>query len=145
MSGSEDSRCGLIRETLAATRSAVAERHAGSPPPSLPAVDSTAPDPWQVIHDTGAFAAKVIAVALFWRRGKCFIRSRALATVLRHRGIPVVLNIGLPSNPGRSHRGHCWLSLGDSLVLETHDPRPSFPTSLDCSADGAVHYWAECR
>jgi len=123
----------------------MAERHAGSPPPNLPALDSVANDPWQVIDDVGVFAARVIAVAYFWRRGKCFIRSRALATVLRHRGIPVVLNIGLPSDPERNPLGHCWLSLGGDLVLEANDPRPKFPISLDCSADGAVHYWAESR
>ncbi len=90
----------------------------------------------QVNRITGLVAGK--------SRHACFYRSYPLAVLLRRRGLPVQLNIGLMGlQPRQRLRGHCWLSLQDSIINE---PEPlssaAYPDLLGDNGFG-VRYWVK--
>lgn len=77
-------------------------------------------------------------------RHACFYRSYPLAVVLRKRGVPVQLNIGLMGlQPQQRLRGHCWLSLHGTVINE---PEPfssaAYPELLGDNGFG-VCYWVK--
>ncbi len=77
-------------------------------------------------------------------RHACFYRSYPLAVLLRQRGLPVELNIGLMGlQPRQRLRGHCWLSLRGSIINES-EPLSSaaYPDLLGDNGLG-VRYWVK--
>lgn len=77
-------------------------------------------------------------------RHACFYRSYPLAVMLRKRGLPVQLNIGLMGlQPQQRLRGHCWLSLHGRVINE---PEPfssaAYPELLGDNGSG-VCYWVK--
>ena len=48
----------------------------------------------------------------------CFLRSYALALVLRRRGLNVELNVGIDADPSARPCGHAWLSRDGMPILE---------------------------
>ena len=83
----------------------------------------------------------VVCVLLFWKPGKCFYRSYALATILRKRGLPLVFNFGAIDGDNKEGlRAHCWLSLDGQPFAEKGDPGARFPDHVGEYA-GQVVYW----
>lgn len=74
---------------------------------------------------------------------KCFFRSYIMGQLLCKEGIPMVMNIGLPSrtNTQRS-RGHCWLTLDGQPFAETRDPYGMFSVDIGCGNNG-IRYWTD--
>ena len=71
----------------------------------------------------------------------CWQRSWPLAVLLRHRGVPVRLNIGLMGLNQKS-RGHCWLSL-EGRPFNEPDARSAaaYPEFLGDNGHG-TSFWA---
>ncbi len=95
---------------------------------------------------TALSVAKRISVfvkaLLFWKLGQCcFYRCYAVACVLRRRGVPVVLNIGLLEPADRSRVfGHCWLSLNGEPFAERRDPHVLYPVEMGSRQEGVAHW-----
>ena len=79
-----------------------------------------------------------------WTGRKCFFRAFILAHILRRRGLPVSLNVGLCGLNGRQNGrtidGHCWLTLDDRPYLEDGDWREKYPDFLATGQNG-IRYW----
>jgi hypothetical protein len=80
-----------------------------------------------------------------WTGRKCFFRTFILACLLRKRGVPVAVNVGLcdlkGGRRGRRMDGHCWLTLNGEPCLEEVDRRNQYPHFLAEGLNG-VRYWA---
>ena len=89
----------------------------------------------------------VLKLLVFGSKHRCFYRSYTIARVLRKRGVPVVLDIGLRNlNSSIKTRGHCWLTLNGSEFFE-HLPNPQhvspvvlYPFIMGMGGDDIV-YW----
>jgi hypothetical protein len=83
-----------------------------------------------------------------WTGRKCFFRTFILAHVLRRRGVPVSMNVGLcglnGNRNGGSINGHCWLTLNDKPYLEDVDWRGQYPHLLATGLNG-IRYWIGTR
>ena len=71
----------------------------------------------------------------------CWYRSYPLAVLLRKRGVPVQLNIGLMGLNQRT-RGHCWLSLDGRVINEPGDLSAAYPEFLGDNGCGTVFWTA---
>lgn len=95
-----------------------------------------------------AFATKFADTAVThgarWTGRKCFFRAFILACLLRRRGVPVALNVGLcslhQSHKGKRIDGHCWLTLNDNPYLENATMLDHYPHFLATGLNG-VRYW----
>ena len=73
----------------------------------------------------------VLKLLVCGSKHQCFYRSYTIARVLRKRGVPVVLNIGLRNlNSSMKTRGHCWLTLDGSEFFE-HLLNPQHVSPVD--------------
>jgi len=84
----------------------------------------------------------LVLLFLFWKRARCLYRCHALATVLRRRGVPVILNIGCRQRADKSKNlvGHCWLTLNGNLFAESKDPRGLYPIAM-CDKPALIQFW----
>ncbi|NLZ17785.1 MAG: lasso peptide biosynthesis B2 protein [Desulfobulbaceae bacterium] len=75
-------------------------------------------------------------------RHACFYRSYPLAVLLRKKGVPVQLNIGLMGlGPHQELRGHCWLSAKGKVFNELEAASSlSYPEFLGQGGEGVL-YW----
>jgi hypothetical protein len=75
-------------------------------------------------------------------RHTCYYKSYALACVLRQKGVPVSLNLGL-RNLGslEKNRGHCWLTFKGKPVLESDDESHRLYPHLMQLGKSDVNYW----
>lgn len=86
----------------------------------------------------------VVGILLFWKPGRCFYRSYALAVVLRKRGIPLILNFGYRNLGGRGRiRAHCWVTFKGSPFAEKTNPLDAYPIKMG-ETEGHVTYWLGC-
>jgi hypothetical protein len=94
-----------------------------------------------------AWAARMAGAMARWgapRLGRrCFFRSCVLATVLRRRGLPARLNVGLRRiGSDATVSGHCWVTLADGPpVAEPEGVLAAYPQPMGEGANG-VRYWA---
>ena len=88
------------------------------------------------------FVDALIIILFFWKPGRCFYRSYSIASVLRARGIKIVLNLGCLHFMNKKSRafGHCWLTLNGSFFAEKNDHSMRFPVYFGCN-DKDVQYW----
>lgn len=84
-----------------------------------------------------------IASTLTWfNRHLCFYRSFTLASMLRKRGIPAVMNVGgrgLGLNEAK--KAHCWLTLDDKLFHEQENALELYPLEMGYNQDRSIRYW----
>jgi hypothetical protein len=74
---------------------------------------------------------------------KCFFRSYIMGKLLCKQGIPVVMNVGLPSRANtRKNRGHCWLTLDGQPFAETVDITKMFSVDMGSGYNG-IRYWTD--
>ena len=74
-------------------------------------------------------------------RHYCWSRCWPLAALLRKRGVPVGLNIGL-MGLNQKTRGHCWLSLEGRVINEPDEvSAAAYPEFLGDNGYGAA-FWA---
>ena len=85
----------------------------------------------------------ILAGAFMWfNRHLCFYRSIVLASILRKRGIPVVMNVGgrgLGLNEVR--KAHCWLTLDNMLFHEKENALELYPLEMGYNQDRSIRYW----
>jgi len=75
-------------------------------------------------------------------RHSCYYRSYVLAVVLRQRGIPVSLNVGLRNLRSQAkNRGHCWVTLKGKPIFEFDDGIRLYPYLLKQNPYG-INFWA---
>ena len=70
----------------------------------------------------------------------CWYRCYPLAALLRKRGVPAQLNIGLMGLNQRT-RGHCWLTIGGRVFNEPDGQAAAFPVFLGENGRGLA-FWA---
>ena len=79
-----------------------------------------------------------------WTARKCFFRAFIIASILRKRGQPVEMNVGLSGlhGPlaGKRVDGHCWLTIDNRPFVEPRDPHDEYPDFLGIAPNG-VRYW----
>lgn len=83
-------------------------------------------------------------VRVFTRRTgrKCFYRAFARAAILRRRGVPVMVNMGLHKMAKSVEtRGHCWLTLDGQPFFEDEMIGRLYPIQMGQSETG-VRFWA---
>ena len=84
-----------------------------------------------------------LASAFMWlNQHLCFYRSFVLASLLRKRGIPVVMNVGgrgLGLNEVR--KAHCWLTLDNQLFHEKENALELYPLEMGYNQDRSIRYW----
>lgn len=88
------------------------------------------------------FADMVIYLFLFWKPGKCFYRTYALATLFRKWGKPLKINFGcenIHEMKGRA-KAHCWLTLYDLPFAEKANPFLRFPVEIE-TKNNDIKYW----
>ena len=77
-----------------------------------------------------------------WTGRKCFFRAYILGALLRRRGVPAVLNIGLrrpaPEESNRCVDGHCWVSVAGAVLAECGHPELTYPFSSVKAAKASV-------
>ncbi|MBN2144237.1 MAG: lasso peptide biosynthesis B2 protein [Candidatus Aureabacteria bacterium] len=84
-----------------------------------------------------------VRIFLFWKPGICFYRSYTLASVLRKRGVPLILNFGCRNwaeTEGRV-RAHCWLTLNDEPFEEKDNPKLTYSAQWTSSPENGIRYW----
>lgn len=109
---------------------------------SLPSADTEVPASESKIKKIVFLADIVIFVFMFWKPGKCFYRSYALATLLRMWGMTLVINFGcenLYESNGKP-LAHCWLTHNGVLFSEKTDPYQRFPIEIE-SKNQDIKYW----
>ena len=75
-------------------------------------------------------------------RHGCYYRSYVLACILREKGIPVSLNIGLRNLRSREkNRGHCWLTLNGKPVFDPDDQVPGLYCHRLKQGNSDINYW----
>lgn len=78
----------------------------------------------------------------FRSRHGCYYRSYVLACILRQRGVPVSLNLGLRNlGSHEKNRGHCWLTLRGKPVLEFDDDSHRLYPHLLQQGQYDINYW----
>ncbi len=84
----------------------------------------------------------ILLFTMFWKPGRCFYRSYALATLLRKKGICTKLNFGFENiyEINGKVRAHCWVSFNDLPVAERTDPLLRFPSKFKMVTND-VQYW----
>jgi hypothetical protein len=91
-----------------------------------------------------SFTDVVVTHGARWTGRKCFFRAFILAHVLRKRGVPVFMNVGICGlnghQNGKDIDGHCWLTLNDSPYLEEAGWRGQYPHFLADGLNG-IRYW----
>ena len=78
---------------------------------------------------------------------RCFYRAYAGAVVLRKLGIPVKLNFGLRNLSNLRQittRGHCWLTLDDSPLMEKTNLPEKYPFLLAQGGTGLCYWVGSC-
>lgn len=108
---------------------------------NLPEVDTSRLLSEEDLHSLVRIVESIVALGTIRTGRKCFFRAYVLTCMLRKRGWPVVLNIGLKivghSNP---KGGHCWVTLNGELVTEKRSVRRDYPVGLSEPEEG-VQYW----
>lgn len=89
------------------------------------------------------FIDKIVKKIVFRSNHVCFYRSYVLAQVLRRRGLPLVLNIGLGNlNADSPVRGHCWLTLDGQKFFESAETETLYPVFLG-NRSGDIAFWVK--
>jgi len=84
----------------------------------------------------------LVSTFMWHNQHVCFYRSHGLATILRKRGIAVVMNVG-----GRglgideAKKAHCWLSLDDQLFHEKENALQLYPFDMGYNRSQSIRYW----
>lgn len=135
-------RVRLSRDLLANLALAARARVSQRGEINLPAIDHREVLDGRDLEQAVRWMDTLSKVALFWTPRRCFLRSFAMAAILRARGVPVLLHIGVAdSRYQRRVGGHAWVSLGDTALAEKSDPWLRYPTELGSHCD-AIFYWA---
>ena len=83
----------------------------------------------------------IVGALTRWSQHRCFYLSYVRGAVLRKRGFPLELNIGLRNlESGTRTRGHCWLMLNNRPFADPADPGVKYPTVLG-RTQGGVRCW----
>ena len=84
----------------------------------------------------------ILSVLMRQNKHICFYRSYGLATVLRKRGLPVVMNVGgrgLGIN--EAQKAHCWLTLDERLFHEKENALQLYPFDMGYNQTRSIRYW----
>ena len=83
-------------------------------------------------------------MSLFMWRNKhiCFYRSYGLATMLRKRGLAVVMNVGGRGLSTReAQKAHCWLTIDEQLFHEKENALQLYPIDMGYNRKKSIRYW----
>lgn len=84
----------------------------------------------------------ILSIILIKTDHLCFYRSYGLATILRKRGVPVVMNIGGHSlSSPENMKAHCWLTLYEKQFHEKPNSIQLYPYDMGFNKERAVNYW----
>ncbi|MDY6793199.1 MAG: lasso peptide biosynthesis protein [Thermodesulfobacteriota bacterium] len=84
----------------------------------------------------------ILSIILIKMDHLCFYRSYGLATILRKRGVPVVMNIGGRSlSSPENMKAHSWLTLFGQPFQEKPNSIQLYPHNMGFNKDRAVNYW----
>lgn len=107
----------------------------------LPLPVATHPFPPVALAGTIQSIDRWVRLLAFRTRHLCFYRTYAIATILRRRGLPLQMNVGLCNlKDPRGANGHCWSTLDGEVIAEEEDPRRLFPLPLGSPRRG-VQFW----
>ena len=131
----------LSRDLLANLQLASRARLSGGGQIDLPPVDRREVLDGRDLEQAVWWMDILSKAVLFWTPRRCFLRSFAMASILRRSGVPVLLHIGVAdSRHQRRIGGHAWISLRGTALAEKSDPWLRYPTELGSHHD-AVFYW----
>jgi len=108
----------------------------------LPALATQPSISRQKADDMVGWFDTLASAAMWFNRHLCFYRSFVLASILRKRGIPVVMNVGgrgLGLNEVR--KAHCWLTLEDQLFHEQENALELYPLEMGYNQNRSIRYW----
>jgi hypothetical protein len=95
------------------------------------------------INDLVNFVENIVKKIASRSNHICFYRSYVLAQILRKRGLPVVMNIGLGNFGADSPvRGHCWLTLDGENFFESSETETLYPVYLG-KRPGDIAFWVK--
>ena len=96
----------------------------------------------EIIHESMQWAKRWVNLFSIKSHHGCYYRSFALACILRRRGIPVSLNIGLRNlRSQEKNRGHCWLTLKGNPVFESDAEALRLYPHLLKQGQSEIYYW----
>ena len=108
----------------------------------LTPVNSTVKLTTQKINQIVTLVDTVLFIVMFWKPGRCFYRSYAIAHILRQYGVPLKINLGwenIHEFKGKA-RAHCWLTLNDMPFAEKNNPFDRFPSKFE-NHNEDIQYW----
>jgi len=109
---------------------------------NLPAVATPPTTSPQNADDVVHWFDTLASAAMWFNRHLCFYRSFVLASILRKRGLPLVINVGgrgLGLNEVR--KAHCWLTLEDQLFHEKENALELYPLEMGYNQNQSIRYW----
>jgi hypothetical protein len=72
----------------------------------------------------------------------CFYRSYGLATILRKRGLGVVMNVGGRGLSAKvAQKAHCWLTMDEELFHEQENALALYPFDMGYNQMKSIRYW----
>ena len=83
-------------------------------------------------------------LGLIMRHNKhiCFYRSYGLATILRKRGLGVVMNLGGRGLSAKiAQKAHCWLTIDEELFHEQENALQLYPFDMGYNRMKSIRYW----
>ena len=83
-------------------------------------------------------------MSLFMWQNKhiCFYRSYGLATMLRKRGLAVVMNVGGRGlTTKEAQKAHCWLTIDGQLFHEKENALKLYPIDMGYNRTKTIRYW----
>lgn len=84
----------------------------------------------------------ILSIVLLKTEHLCFYRSYGIATILRKRGVPVVMNIGGRSlSSSENMKAHAWLTLFEKPFHEKPNSIKLYPYDMGYNKKRAVNYW----
>lgn len=84
----------------------------------------------------------IVKLLIFWRRQRCVYRSYSLASILRKRGVNLIVNYGyINLTSDKKNRGHCWLTLDGLLFHEPASTSEDFPIMVGEESENGIVYW----
>ena len=133
----------LLQETLGALLQAWRFRllNRSGVPLAQPVAKIDPPDDIEA-KNIARFVDRVTNIVIFWKRYRCFYRSIAIASLLRRRGIPLVVNFGYRNLFDREKRlrAHCWLTLYDEMFEENSETAEVY-TILLADQEESYRFW----
>jgi len=84
----------------------------------------------------------ILSIVLLKTEHLCFYRSYGISTILRKRGVPVVMNIGGHSlNSPENMKAHAWLTLFEKPFHEKPNSIQLYPYDMGYNKERAINYW----